>query len=412
MPHCGTRTERQDDLMYSFPSGLKSVLLAGAASAIALSAAQAVEAEDAGKRLTNLLAVQQIELTYGSAAMDGEDVVLSEAKAKYPEDDEVVELGDLTLEDVTEEGNGDYRVARLAIDNILRQMDDSTVEIDDLEITGLLLPEDVNANPYSAVLRYDSFDIGSIEVDLGDDDLLLIEDFTSTSALNPDGAIESKAGIDSFTLHLYALDDQEDEDEFVDTLQDLDYDEIYGSLQIDGLWNPTDGRMTLTQFEMVLDDIGTLNVTADLGGYTAALVKELSELMLESEKPDADSSAQSMAALGLMQQLTFHGLGIRFDDDSFTGRMLNHAADQKGVEPEQLIEETRTQIRTQLSTVVGEAFANSTAEAVGNFLDDPRNIEVAARPSAPVPFFMLGAALMGAPETLIKQLGLTITANQ
>src|SRR5690606_19521991 len=112
MPYCGTRTERQGDLMYSSPSVLKSVRLAGAASAIALSAAQAVEAEDAGKRLTNLLAVQQIELTYGSAAMDGEDVVLSEAKAKYPEDDEVVELGDLTLEDVTEEGNGDYRVAR------------------------------------------------------------------------------------------------------------------------------------------------------------------------------------------------------------------------------------------------------------------------------------------------------------
>jgi len=398
--------------MYSLPFGLKSTILAGAVSAIAITAAHAVEAEDAATRLKSMLALQQVELTYSSASMDGDDVVLAGVTVKSTEDPTTVDLGDLTLENVTEEGNGDYRVERLQIDNILQQADEVTVEIDNVDIQGLILPRDVASDPFGGVTRYDSMNVRSIEVDLRDQDLLYLENFASTAALTPDGAIESNAEVKSSTLNLFALDDEQDDDEFVDTLQEIDYDELYGRLQMGGTWHPTEGRLTLSKFEVALDDVGTFNLTGDIGGYTAAFARSLAELTLQLDKPGEDPNAQGMAALGLMQQLTFHGLGIRFDDSGFTGRMLNHTADKRGVEPEQLIQQTRTTIQTQLSPFSGSSFADAASEAVGNFLDDPRNIEVAAKPAQPVPFFMLGAALMGAPEALINQLGLTITANQ
>src|SRR5690606_39980806 len=151
--------------MYSLPFGLKSTILAGAVSAIAITAAHAVEAEDAATRLKSMLALQQVELTYSSASMDGDDVVLAGVTVKSTEDPTTVDLGDLTLENVTEEGNGDYRVERLQIDNILQQADEVTVEIDNVDIQGLILPRDVASDPFGGVTRYDSMNVRSIEVD-------------------------------------------------------------------------------------------------------------------------------------------------------------------------------------------------------------------------------------------------------
>lgn len=394
--------------MYPLHLGLKSIFLASAVSAIAVTAAHAVEAEDAATRLKNLLAVQQLELSYSAASLDGDDVVLAGVTVKLAQAPTAVELGDLTLEKVTEEDNGDYRVGRLFIDTISQTADEITFKIDDYDVQGLILPRDIATDPFGGVILYDSLNVSSIEVDIRDQDLLWVEDIVGTNTFIPDGTIEGNAEIRSFTLNLFQLNNEENDREFVDTLRDIGYDEIYGRVQIDSVWRPAEGRLTLSKFEILLDDIGTFNLTTDIGGSTAAFVRSLAELRKSGENPNA----VNMAVLGLVQQLTFHGFGLRFDDGNFTGRMLNHIADKQGVEPKQLAQHLRTMLQTQLSPVAGEAFANSVSEAVGNFLDDPQNIEVAAKPAEPLPFFMLGAALVGAPEALIKQLGLTVTANQ
>src|SRR5690606_29671251 len=158
--------------MYSLPFGLKSTILAGAVSAIAITAAHAVEAEDAATRLKSMLALQQVELAYSSATMDGDDVVLADVTVKSTEDPTTIDLGDLTLEKVTEEDDGDYRVERLLIDNILQQSEEVTVEIDSFDIQGLILPRDSESDPFFGTTRYDSLNVRSIEVDLHDQDLL------------------------------------------------------------------------------------------------------------------------------------------------------------------------------------------------------------------------------------------------
>jgi len=397
--------------MNAFSLGLKFLMLAGAVSALSVTAAHAVEAADAAKRLQDLLAQQQMELSFSAANEDGNDIILRDTTVKFPESSEAVDLGDVTLSSVTEEGNGDYRVGRLFIDTILQQDDDGTVEINDITFEGLVLPRDAASDPFGGATRYDSMEVKSVEIDLDDQDFLWMENLTSKASVTADGAIESTAGVASFTLKLSAIDNDEDDDEFVDTLQEIDYDELSGRVEMAGKWSASDGRLTVDQFDVQVDDVGTMRFTADLAGYTTEFIKSLRELMPQ-DGDSTDASAQGMAALGLMQQLTFHGLSFRFDDDSFTSRMLNHAADKKGVAPAKLIDETRAGIQAQLAPFAGDAFAKSTAQAVATFLSDPENIEIAAKPAAPVPFFMLGAALMGAPATLVTQLGLRVTANQ
>ena len=52
---------------------------------------------------------------------------------------------------------------------------------------------------------------------------------------------------------------------------------------------------------------------------------------LASQSEGADNSAQGMAMLGLLQQLSFNGASVRFDDDSLTGKVLDYVGKQQGM---------------------------------------------------------------------------------
>ena len=321
-------------------------------------------------------------------------------------------LGELVLENVTDADNGAYNIGRIGLNELLHSDEDVVIEMIDFDLKGLVLPADAATDTYAGMLRYDSLDIKSIEVDANEQDLFMLENITSTASIGADETIHSTFNIKRFSVNLFAFDDEEDDEEFVDRLQELDYDELFGSVDITGTWQPTGGLVDLTKSTISIDDIGSLNLTFGLGGYTTVFAKSVAELTASLQSDEMDDAGQGMAFFGLMQQLSLHGASIRFDDDSFTGRMLNLIADREGVEPEQLVEQTKSTIQMQMAPFTGEAFANSTAQAVSDFLNNPSNLEVVAKPSAPVPFFMLGAAVMGAPQTLVTQLGLAVLANQ
>ena len=84
-------------------------------------------------------------------------------------------------------------------------------------------------------------------------------------------------------------------------------------------------------------------MTFDLGGYTLDFIKSLQEMQkkMAAQPAGADNSAQSMAMLGLMQQLTFNGASIRFDDDSLTNKALDYVAKQQGRSRDDIINQAK-----------------------------------------------------------------------
>ena len=118
-------------------------------------------------------------------------------------------------------------------------------------------------------------------------------------------------------------------------IEALGYQHINGYFEMAGSWQPTDGRMGLTQYDISVENAGTLGMTFDLGGYTPDFVKSIQEMQkkMAAQPAGADNSAQGLAMLGLMQQLTFNGASIRFDDDSLTGKVLEFVAKQQGQKP-------------------------------------------------------------------------------
>ena len=67
-----------------------------------------------------------------------------------------------------------------------------------------------------------------------------------------------------------------------------------------GSWQPTDGRMGLTQYDISIENAGTLGMTFDLGGYTPDFIKALQDMQkkMAAQPEDADNSAQGWPCSG------------------------------------------------------------------------------------------------------------------
>jgi len=391
---------------------LRPLLLAGLLVTATSSHVFAVEAQAVGERLKTLLANQGIDLTYQDAQIAGDDVTLTGTAIKAPEASKSVNLGDITLEDVTEEPDGTYRVGKFALDAFEHQEGDLKISMVEPTIEGLVLPQDEASDPFGGFMRYDHASIARIDVENETGPLATIENITADLEVADDNLVVDFDGTaESFSLNLHSLVKSGSS---AGALEDLGYQQITGSAFMEGRWQPSDGRLTLSRYEAVIDDAGTLSLLFDLGGYTPQFIKAATEIakQMEQNQGDQQQAAQGMAMLGLLQQLTFHGTAIRFTDDSLTGKLLDYQAEQMGSSPDALIAQVKAMIPAQLGPYVGADTADSIAQAVGTFLENPGNIEISARPENPVPFAMLAAAAMASPEMLVKQIGLTVKANQ
>jgi hypothetical protein len=113
-----------------------------------------------------------------------------------------------------------------------------------------------------------------------------------------------------------------------------------------------------------------------------------------------------------MQQLTFNTLSIRFDDSSFTGKIFDYAAKQQNKPREDLVNQVKGMVPVLAMQLQDAELAQKAAGAVSAYLDAPKNIEVKAAPPAPVSFAILAATGSMNPMALVKQLNLSVTANQ
>lgn len=390
---------------------LSPYMLAGFLVTASISPALAVEADAAGERLKKLLEMQEVELSYDGARLDGDDVTLENVTMASTVAKDGLKLGDLVLEDVVEEPDGSYRVGTLAVDSYEHQLDGVTLSIIDLTISGLVLPEDPASDPFGGAMRYHRADVARMEFDGDEGPVASFGNIYSEMSVAEDNTLEMVGGAESFSFNLAA---GMDDNNTATALNEMGYSEISGSAILEGSWRPSDGRMILSRYESTIDDAGSLILSMDFSGYTPAFIKTLQETTknLAKQGDSANSSMQGMAMLGLMQQLTFHGASIRFNDNSLTQKVLERISQKENKSQAEIVDEAKTGISQQLSPVLGSDFTNTVREAVGTYLESPENIEVSAQPANPVPFTMLMGAAMGAPEMLVQQLGLTVKANQ
>jgi hypothetical protein len=141
-------------------------------------------------------------------------------------------------------------------------------------------------------------------------------------------------------------------------------------------------------------------------------MNEAIKLSNENADKAAGQQAMGMSMMGLMQQLTFEGALIRFDDASITQRLLAYFGQQQGMSAEDMAKSLSGMIPIMMAQLNVPDLQNQVTEAANTFLADPKSVEISALPEKPVPFPQIMGAAMGAPTSIPALLGVTVTANQ
>jgi hypothetical protein len=385
---------------------LLSSILAGAT----LGAANAQDASAVAERFKKLLSSQNIEMSWTGISGASPSFALEGVKFAPVGAEKPLELGKLAFEGVSED-KGAIVIDTLKTDPYSLTEDGATIDIGAVALTGVKIPAENAPAGAASMLFYNSAELPVLSVTVAGRKAFSLEGLTMEVTEPVDGKpMEFSGAAEKFTADLTLVEDAQSKA----VIEALGYQTITGFFETSGTWNPTDGRMGLAQFDISVENAGTFGTTFDIGGYTPAFIASLQEMQkqMAAQPEGADNSAQGMAMLGLMQQLTFHSTGLRWDDDSLTGKVLEYVAKQQNMK----VDDIKNQAKAIVPFLTGqlnnpELSAQITA-AVSTYLDDPQSIEVVAEPAAPVPFAQIMAAGMSNPLDLTKTLGVTVTANQ
>jgi hypothetical protein len=349
---------------------------------------------------------QNFKLTVGSATLDGANVVAKDISIGLA-GGEPMKIAEITLENVTEKDGGGYLIGSLAAPATTIDKEGMKVEFGGASLNGYTIPAVGETDPVKLLGLYQSMNVAPMRVSSKGAEVFRMDGITATmSEYVKDQPLTFEAALKGLWGDLSKIEDRKAQE----TLAAFGYKEITGGITMKGSWNPSDGKMSVTEALYNIDNVGKLNVLFDISGYTPELVKGIQEMSKSME--GQDESAKGLAMLGLLQQLNFISMTIRFDDASITGKALDYAAKQAGQDRAAIINQTKGVLPFALAQLKDPDFAQKVTEAASEYLDNPKSLEIKAAPPAPVPFAILAATGSTTPEALIKQLNVTVTANQ
>ena len=386
---------------------LRTLAITTLACAAPLASAHAQTVEAAVERFDALVEEMGIKIEWTSVDISGSDAVL--VGVSVGADQEMAPIGNITLTGISEVDNG-YRIETVSLDDYQTEDDGSSFSAEGIRMGGVILPDEGEQDAYGGFLFYETADVSSMAVNVEGKDVFTMSDMHVEATAPVDGsAMDFTGAVEGFTVDLSVVEDPQQKA----VIQALGYEQIKGYMEMAGSWLPTDGRLTLSQYDMSVVDAGTLGLTIDLGGYTSEFIASLRELQTQMEaNPEGDNSAQGLAMLGLMQQLSFHEAEIAFTDDSLTGKVLEFVAQSQGMSASDIKNQAKAVLPFALAQLNNPDFTAAATQAVSTFLDDPQVLRVTASPAEPVPFALIMAEGMSTPQGLIKTLGVTVTANE
>ncbi len=389
-------------------TGLTTGLILVASTQISV----AVDADSFAKAFSKSYASQGADITYSGVESSGDTVTLKSVAVNIPGDTGAMEFGDLVFSGVSESGNGGYTVESLSEDQFDFTAEEMSVSVRDIKIENLKIPGETTGYSLDDILYYDAATTGPITLTFeGRDVLKVAKTDTRLARQSGDAQVNMSSRFDGLEIDLSDVKDAKAQQ----AINGMGYQYLSGDLVIDGNWILENGQINLSEYALTLNDVGRLDINLSISGYTLDFAQGVQKLQTQMVGKESDPKAQQamgLAMLGMMQQLTFNNLSIRFDDASLTNKVLEMVASQQGMTRDQMVQGVKGMLPFALGQLQNPAFQKSVTEAVGIYLDDPKSLEIKAQPDAPVPFSSVAGSAMSAPQSLPDVLNITVTANQ
>ncbi|PYE87194.1 hypothetical protein [Phyllobacterium leguminum] len=391
-------------------STARTLMAASALSLLMAGSAFAFDGNAVAERMKEDYAAQGGQLDYQSVETQGSTVILKNSSVTMPgakKEEKPFDLGDITLNDVTDAADGGYDIGRASVPNMNFPMAGMSMSAKGVEMDKLHLAPKVSTDPLANFLYYQKAKIDEIAITEDGKQIATFKDIVTTASPYKAGSpIDYSWDVAKVDIDVSAAKPSE----MTKTIEALGYKQITGNIVSKGSWSP-DGRLKLDKFDLTMDQGGKLGMTFDIGGYTLDFIKETQEAQA-ALAVNQDKNTGHLAMLGLIQQLTVNGASIRFDDVSLTGKVLDYYAKKQGSDRSTIVNQTKAVLPFLAGQLKNAAFASQVTQAVGAYLDNPKSLEIRAVPSSPVPVAVLMATGTAQPERLPDVLGVTVTANK
>jgi hypothetical protein len=369
----------------------------------------AVDAQKFMDNLSTKLALYGLNAKADSVESQGVDIVLKGLKIGPATGADPITIAEVKLEGVTEKDGG-YIVAQIAAPAAQYPVTEGTWDFGGAAVVNVSIPSPDASDPLGGLIWYDSIKMNPSKFSTSEGVEFIR--LGSLEATNSPYAADQLItfSLKPFDVYINAIAAAKDDAASKEVMTSLGLAEIKAKIAAEGSWNPTDGKLTISEESFDVQNAGKLNFKFDISGYTSELIKQVQELNKQNAgKTDASNG---MAMMGLMQQLTLNSVSIRFDDASLTGKLLDLASQKMGQPKEALINQYKGMLPVMAAQLQDPEFVTMLSNAANAYLDNPKNIEIKVAPSAPVPFAQIMATGMAQPQALIKTLGVQVIANQ
>jgi hypothetical protein len=401
------------------------LLLSGAATAALMGSAFALDAQAFVDRLTTVSAAYGYGFEFGPARLDGDTIIVDGFTLSVDPSEAVAEPmtmdAEITFSGVTEGSDGSFTAETITIPDIDTEFASEPagrLTLTDVRLGGLYLPGDDPAPAVMSLQLLESASTGPLVVTRDGVEIFSIDSMESVTTFNP-----AQGSLDLVDVHApFAINGiwadlgqmNEDDKKTAATIEKLGLSTISGDITGHMSWSMADGHMNIEEFLFDFADIGALDITLDITGFTPAVLDQMYAIQAamppDGEMTEDQAQAQMMAGMALLQGINIVGASVRYDDASLAGRLLEHFAAEAGTDRATHVENLKAGLPAMLAGSGIPALNDIVIPPLSAFLDDPQSLEFRVSPPSPTSLLVLMAAAAN-PAGLITALGFTVEAN-
>lgn len=368
-----------------------AVLLAGTALFLYNSIpAAAIEPDAAAKALgAALVKGSNVEATYDSAEMDGENIVISGFTVARKSENETVTFEEVTITSPTEGDKGVFQSPEIDFTGGTIAGETSG-SIGDAAITGVtVLDAAQTSGGVAETILFETAEANNLQITPKDQPgiVTIARLYVETSNLVDGVPQDSKGSVEGITIP---------PEVFPETGFKPDtfgYDKLVLDVNWDGSRDLAAKTATINEFTLSIQDGGDLSISGVIG-----------------ELPDPRTLNDPSAA-GNVSKTKVHELTIRYDDNSLAGRVLDFLAQQQGLARADYAKQISDALPFLLIAINNPAFQEQVATAISSFLQDPKSLTIEIAPDEPVSGDDLMALAKTDPGKIPDTLNASVTAN-
>ncbi len=374
----------------------------------------AIDTQDFADKLSETISLMtSTQVNFNNIEVNGDNVIVKGIDVPELTNEAGKSLIESTIifEGVTENEDGSYNIENASFEDINYTGDDVSIKVKDINLSKIL----ISANPLENILDtmrvYQEFKTGSILISYEGDEYIKIDSITASIIPNEDIDFISSFALNGLYINLTKIDDEEAEEVF----SKLGVNAIDGNINAQSTWTPSSGQITIDEFSIDLKNVGRLNITMDLIGYTLDVVERMyatQKQLLEMDPSSPEYEAKTMEMLmTIVAKLSFVDFSFSFNDGGITNKAIDYIAVEQGSDRKQFVDGISAMAPAILAEFNAPGLQSQVSEAVSSYLNNPQNFEIKSAPTNPVPL-MTFMALASNPPALLAMLNISVMANQ